>query len=80
MAHVAQAGSMYWLIIKKFRKLKICMAMFLKKAFSSLEGNELHFLQSVLQDLHVLQPWTRPLDFKELNALQEIDDSLQWLI
>jgi hypothetical protein len=45
MAHVAQAGSMYWLIVKKFRKLKICRAIFLKKAFSSLEGNELHFLQ-----------------------------------
>ena len=33
MAHIAQAGSMYWLIIKKFWKLKICRAIFLKKAF-----------------------------------------------
>ena len=25
--------------------------------------------------MHILQPWTRPLDFKDLNALQKIDDS-----
>ena len=44
----------------------------MKKAFSSLEGNELHFLQSVLRS-YLGQGHLS--DFKELHALQKINDS-----
>jgi len=45
---------------------------FLKKAFSSLNQNDHLFLQSILLDLYVLQQWTRPWDYRELQSLRTL--------
>ena len=45
---------------------------FLKKAFSSLNQNDHLFLQSILLDLYVLQQWTRPWDYREIQSLRTL--------
>jgi len=47
----------------------------LKKAFTSLKDNEHLLLQSILPDLYVLQPWTKPLDYQEKIMLQKMQFS-----
>lgn len=45
---------------------------FLKKAFTSLDINDHYFLQSILPDIYVLQPWTRPMDNEEDKTLRSL--------
>jgi len=45
---------------------------FLRKDFLSLKDGDFQFFQSVLQDLWILQPWTRPLNFKEEHQLASL--------
>jgi hypothetical protein len=46
---------------------------FIKAAFSSLDDNNFHLLQSFLHELYVLQPWTQPLSYKEDQELSKLD-------
>jgi len=50
---------------------------FLKKAFTSLDQSDHYFLQSILPDLYVLQPWTRPLDNDEEKTLRSLNHQQQ---
>lgn len=46
---------------------------FIKAAFSSLDDDNFHLLQSFLHELYVLQPWTQPLSYKEDQELSKLD-------
>lgn len=48
---------------------------FFKKAFSNLQHQDFLCLQSIIQDLWILQPWTRPLDYKEEVQLQKLTNN-----
>jgi len=45
---------------------------FLKKTFTSLDREDHYFLQSILQDIYVLQHWTRPMDNEEEKTLRSL--------
>ena len=50
---------------------------FLKAAFNKISDEQFPLFQSILQDIYVLQDWTRPLDWKEEHEIMSIQNSLK---